>query len=227
MKLSNSLWLYEEILLLALRDKEGTIGFGINTQHAIAGAIAADLLLHKRISIENTKKKMVNIGSDATVGDPLLDECLTRIKESKRRGSMSTWVTRFSNIKNLRNRVARQLCQRKILRHDEDKVLLIFKRQIFPEIDHKPEKILVDKLRRAIFNNARDLDSQTVVLVALTHRTGILKQIFDKQRLKERKKRIEDIISGDAAGEATKEAIDAMEAAVLAAVIVPVVITGS
>ena len=116
---------------------------------------------------------------------------------------------------------------RKILRHDEDKVLLIFTRQIFPEIDHKPEKILIDKLRDAIFNNARELDPQTAVLVALAHRTGILKQIFDKQRLKMRKKRIEDIISGNTAGEATKEAIEAMQAAIVAAVIIPTVIAGS
>ena len=70
MKLSKSLWLYEEILLLALRDKKGTIGSGIVPNHAIAGAIAAELLLNKRISIENSKKKMVNIVSDATLGDP-------------------------------------------------------------------------------------------------------------------------------------------------------------
>jgi len=227
MALPNSLGLHEEILLLAMRDKEGTIGFGVNYQFAIAGAVAAELLLNNRIEVENTKKKMVNLLSQKPLGDPILDECLEKISSAKRRASMTTWVQRFARLKGIKHRVAQQLCQRGILRVDEDKVLLIFSRKIYPEVTHKPEQELVSKLKDAIFTNRRDLDPRTVVLVALAFHGGMLKLSFEKSRIKERKKRIEDIISGEAAGQATKEAIQAMQAAVMAAVIVPTVIAGA
>jgi hypothetical protein len=46
---SDPLWLHEEILLLALRDKEGTFASGSHHRHALGGAILAELLLAQRI----------------------------------------------------------------------------------------------------------------------------------------------------------------------------------
>lgn len=53
----NSLFLQEEIMLLALRDKEGTIASGSMYQYAISGAILAELLLNNRIVVDESKKK--------------------------------------------------------------------------------------------------------------------------------------------------------------------------
>jgi hypothetical protein len=44
----SSLFLYEEVMLLALRDEEGTIASGTMYQYAIGAAILAELLLNKR-----------------------------------------------------------------------------------------------------------------------------------------------------------------------------------
>jgi hypothetical protein len=46
---SESLYLYEEILLLALKDKEGTFFPMVSYHFAIGGAILAELLFKKRI----------------------------------------------------------------------------------------------------------------------------------------------------------------------------------
>ncbi len=46
---SEKLYLHEKIMLLALRDKEGTVNFGVNYSFAIGGAILAELLLSKHI----------------------------------------------------------------------------------------------------------------------------------------------------------------------------------
>jgi len=53
----NQLFLYEEVLLLALKDEEGTIASGTNYQYALAGDILADLLLEEKITVEERKKK--------------------------------------------------------------------------------------------------------------------------------------------------------------------------
>ncbi len=219
------LFLHEEILLLALRDKEGTIVGGTYYSHALGGALLAELLLQKRIKIDESKRqKLVAVARSKPVGEPLLDECLEKVKTAKRRASVQAWVGRFVRLKRLKHRVAMGLCERGILKADEDTVLRIFKRKTYPEVDPEPERELIRRLRQALFTYTRELDPRTVVLVALAHSAGILKVVFDKRKLKGRKKRLEQIVKGDVVGEATREAIQAMQAAVLVAAVVPTVV---
>lgn len=226
--MENELHLHEEIILLALRDKEGTIDLGVNYQYAIGGAILAELLMKGRISLEQVKKKkFVNVVSKESLYDPLIDECLGKIVHAKRRATLQTWVSRFAGLKKLKHRVAKQLCQRGILREDENKLMLIFKRKIYPELNPEPEKKLIEKLKNAIFTDTDLIDPETVVLISLAKSSDLLKIIFDKKELKKRKERIEKIINGEIVGEATKEAIQAMQAAVMVAVFVPTIVAST
>jgi len=212
MTADDHLYLYEEIMLLALRDKEGTISSGVMYQHAIAGAILAELLLDNHITLDKTsKRKLIDVTAAARVGDPLLDECLEKVR-SKRRASMQTWISRFSGIKDLKHRVAGQLC---------------LSRKIYPEVNPEPERRLVNRLRNAIFTDTEELDPRTVVLVSLAHNTELLKATFDKKELKSRKKRIKQIVDGEITGKAAKEAIDAMHAAVMVSCIMPAIVATS
>ena len=218
--MQSNLFLHEEILLLALRDEEGTIASGTMYQYAIGAALLAELLLSKRIEVEQSgKKKLVNLVSSTLLGEPLIDECLEKISSAKRRAVLQTWVSRFAGVKNLKHRVARQLCKRGVLRADEDKVLLIFTRKIYPEVNPGPEKELIERLRYAIFTDAGDVEPRTVVLLSLANSTGLLKVVFDKKKLKGRKARIKQIVNGEITGKAATEAIQAMQAAVMVAVI--------
>ena len=226
--MKNKLYLHEETMLLALRDKKGTIACGTMYQYAIGGAVLAELLLHKRIQIEESgKKKFVKLISGTPVGEPVMDECLEKIKKAKRRASLQTWVSRFAGVKRLKHKVAEQLCRHGILRADEDKVLLLFTRKIYPEVNPEPERALIERLRQAIFTDANDIDPKTVVLVSLAKNADILKVVFDRKKLKSRKKRIEQIINGDIVGKATKQAIEAMQAAVVVACIMPAIISST
>ena len=222
----NSLFLQEEVMLLALRDEEGTIASGTMYHYAIGSAILAELLLNKRITVEEVKKKkLVNLISSTPFGESLIDECLEKLGKAKRRAQLQTWVSRFSGIKNLKHRVAQQLCDLGILRATEESVLLIFSRKIYPEINPGPESKLIERLREAIFTDSRDIDARTVVLVSLANSTGLLNVVFDKKKLKGRKARIKEIIDGEVTGKAAKEAIQAMQTAVFVACIMPAVMT--
>jgi len=224
--MQNTLFLHEEILLLALRDEEGTIASGTMYQYAIGAAILAELLLSKRIEVEQSgKRKLVNLVSPSLLGEPLIDQCLEKVISAKRRAVLQTWVSRFAGVKNLKHRVARQLCRRGILRTDEDKVLLLFTRKIYPEVNPGPERELIGRLRYAIFTDAGDIDPRTVVLLSLANSTGLLKVVFDKKKLKGRKARIKQIVNGEITGKAATEAIQAMQAAVMVAVIMPTIMT--
>jgi len=226
--MQNTLFLHEEILLLALWDEEGTIASGTMYQYAIGAALLAELLLSKRIEVEQSdKRKLVNLVSPSPLGEPLIDQCLEKVISAKRRAVLQTWVSRFAGVKNLKHRVARQLCRRGILRADEDKVLLIFTRKIYPEVNPEPEKELIERLRRAIFTDTRVIAPRTVVLLSLANSTGLLKVVFDKKKLKGRKARIKQIVNGEITGKAATEAIQAMQAAVMVACIMPTLMATS
>ncbi len=226
MTIQTNLFFHEEIMLLALHDEEGTIASGTMYQYAIGAAVLSELLLNKRIAVgESRRKKLVNLISSQPLGEPLIDQCLEKISNAKRRASLQTWVSRFASVKNLKHRVALQLCQRGILRASEDKILLLFTRKIYPEVNPEPERKLIERLRQAIFTDSRDIDPRTVVLVSLANSTGLLKVVFDKKKLKGRKARIKEIIDGEITGKAAKEAIQAMQAAVMVCCIMPAVMT--
>ena len=228
MTIQTNLFLHEEIMLLALRDEEGTIASGTMYQYAIGAAVLAELLLNKRIAVgQPRRKKLVDLISSQSFGEPLIDQCLEKISNAKRRASLQSWVSRFAGVKNLKHRVALQLCERGILRATEDKILLIFTRKIYPEVNPEPERKLIERLRQAIFTDSRDVDPRTVVLVSLANSTGLLKVVFDKKELKGRKARIKEISDGEITGKAAKEAIEAMQAAVMVCCIVPAITTAA
>jgi hypothetical protein len=224
MEKSTQLHIYEEILLLALRDKEGTMLFGVNYPQALAGALLAELLLLKKVEIEASgKRKFVKLANTKSTGNLLLDECIEKMSHAKRRATAQNWIQRFANIRRVKHKAAESLCRKGILKLEEDKVLLIFNRKIYPEVDPRPEKRIMDKIYKAIFNNPKEIDPETVILISICNSTGILRQLFDKSKLREKKNRIKEITSGNLIGKATKDAIEAMQAAVMVATIIPAV----
>ena len=101
------LYLHEQMLLLVLRDKEGTVESKAGMYRiALGGAILSELLLEGRIAIDEDKKKLVTLVSDAPIGDPILDEALTKVATANRRRRASAWVSSLAGIKRLRHRVA-------------------------------------------------------------------------------------------------------------------------
>jgi Golgi phosphoprotein 3 len=224
MQYTDDLFLYEEIMLLALKDEEGTIASGSMYNYAVGGAIIAELLLSQRITVDQSKrKKLISVASPELLNDSLIDEWLMKMSSSKRRKTVQDWVSRIANTRDLKHRVAIQLCQRGILKMDEGKILILFTRRIYPEINPEPERLIIDRLYNAIFTDTNDIDARTIVLLSLAKSANILPFIFGKKEIKQRKKRIEQIVNGDIAGKATKEAIDAMQAAVMVACIMPAI----
>ncbi len=224
---TNNLFLHEEILLLALRDEEGTIIPGTMYQYAIGGAILAELMLRQRIGVDDSRRKLVRVISDEPTGDPLIDEWLECIATTKRCKPLQQWVSRVATTKDLVGRIASGLCRRGILRADEDTILLIFTKRIYPEVNPEPERALMDRLQMAIFTEAEDIDPRTVVLVSLANTAGLLKFLFDKKQLKSRKSRIDQMVNGELSGKAAKAAIEAMQAAVMVSVIMPMMMSAS
>ena len=224
----NELYLHEAIMLLALKDKEGTFFTGVNYSFATGGAILAELMLNQRLSVEEKgKNKYAVVQNSTPLGDPVIDECLNKVVDAKRRQQLTTWVSRFAHVKNLKHRTAQRLVQKGILREDEDKVMLLFTRKIYPEFNPEPERKLMLRLEQAIFSDNKEIDTNTVVLLSLVKNAEILNSLFDKKQIKARKQHIEQVINGELTGKATQAAIQAMRAAVLVTSIMPAVIVAT
>ena len=221
-----ALYLHEELLLLALRDEKGTMQFSASMYpYAIGGAVLSELLLAGCIRIDEGEKPMVELVERRGMDDTVLGDALELVANAKRRKRAADWVSCFAHMKRLRERIAVRLCQRGILRDSEDRILLVFKRRIFPTVDPGPERRILERLRRAIFSGGTGLQPRTALLLALAHATGMLSIHFDKKLLKDRKQRIEQITSGELVGEATRRAVQAAQAAAMAAITAATVAT--
>ena len=219
MKRRTELYPHEQLMLLALRDDKGTLESKASMHSfALGGALLAELSIHGRIRIDDTKKAMVDLADRRPLNEPVLDDCLERVATAKRRARASTWVQRFANMKWLRHRVATGLCRQGILRDDEDKVLLFFTRKVYPTIDPRPERELLDRLRDAVLGNAPTIDPDVALVVTVANASRLLEAHFDKTTLKRRKGRLEAIADGDLVGTATKQAVQAAQQAAMAAV---------
>lgn len=222
MRDDQTLSLPEEILLLALHDEKGTVGIESMYSYAVGGAVVAELALRGRIRLaESGKKKLVEIVSDQPTGKQFLDDCLARIAEDPKVRPVEKWVSRFAETKQLKHRLAQQLCDLGILSADEDKILLLFTRRIYPELDPRPERELVERLRRAVLFSSGSVEARTAVVISLAHHSGLLRNALSKKEIKEHKARIEEIGSGDAVSEATRDAIEAVQAAIVVACTIP------
>jgi hypothetical protein len=216
-----NLGLHERALLLALHDERGTIHRAGMYAYAVAGGILAELFLAERLRLEERpgkkKKPLVEVAKATQTGDPLVDEVLDTIRTAKRRATLERWVGRIATTAKLKHRVARRLVRKGVLREEEDRVLLIFRRTIYPELDPRPEEALVASLRDAILDDSAEVEPRTAILASLGWRAGLLHSVVDRKRLKARTARLEELGRGDAVAGATREAIAAVQAATIAA----------
>ncbi|MEE2940794.1 MAG: GPP34 family phosphoprotein [Planctomycetota bacterium] len=204
----NPLRLHEKALLLILKDQEGTVAVSGYT-YILAGALLSELFLEERLRTEG-KHHVVHVVDDSPMGDELLDECLERIAAETKPRPAPHWIGTLGNIRELRHRIARQLCRRGILREDEGKVLHFFTRKIYPEVDPGPEAALVAELEEAIFTDTETIAPHTAALVSLGNSIGLLAATFPRRELRARKARLEAIASGDmaSAAVAARRALD-------------------
>jgi hypothetical protein len=217
MAIRHQLSLPEEVLLLALHDEKGTTSFGSMYGYAIAGGVVAELTLHGRFGVERVKKStLLDVVNTAPVGDPLLDEALEQVRTAKRRASVQTWVQRFTRLR-AHERLAERLRLRGVLRRHEGRFLFVFPRATYPTVDGRPELDAIERIRRAIFDDA-PVDSRTAILASLAHATGLLGDLFGRKELKRRKQRIRELTELHDAGAAANAAVHAVQVATIAAV---------
>lgn len=215
-------------MLLALRNDKGTIAGGVMYQQAVGGALLAELIVEGRIrAVAEGRSTYAVLDRSTPVGDPILDECLQKVQGSTRRRTLLHWVQTFAGTKQLKHRVATRLVDKGILREETDRVLLLFSRRLYPELDPAAEQAIVARLSAAIFSDSSPVGPRTSILIAVAQHSGLLQATFDRKRLKARRARLDAIVKGDAVGKATRQAIEAVQAAIMVAAIMPAIVAST
>lgn len=212
------LTLPEELLLLALKEESGAIHWKANFYaYALSAGILSELLLSDRIAPAGEKDQLAVI-TTASTGYPLFDEAMAKIHASKKPKTAETWVQELAHMPKLTQRIAQILNDRGIVSYEESRILFIFPKRRYRELDPRPEQQLIARLRDAVFGTDRQLDERTAVLIAIAHHTGLLAIPFDRKELKTRKDWIESISNGEGIASSTKKAIEAVQVATMIAI---------
>ena len=218
----DNLKLYEAIVLLALCEEKGTMN-GAYVEYATAAALAAELLMLGRIKVDDGNNEKIAVVNDSPTGDSLLDEALTMILDAKRQYELEHWVEKLAGIKDLKHKVAQALATDGIVASEKEKVLWLFERRVYPEVNPEPEEQLRQEMRNVVLSDGDEIEPRIAIVVALANSAALLPQVFTKRELKDRKQRIKQLEKGELLPKAAKEAVQAIEAAVMIAAIMPAI----
>jgi hypothetical protein len=208
--------LTEELLLLALRDKKGTLvsSASMALPFGLAGAVLMELTLRQRVSIEDNKFVI----RDATpTGDDILDEALAKIQSSKKNRKPQYWVSKLSKIKKMKDRLLDRLVNEGILRREEHRILRVIPSKRYPTVYSGPEMKLRKQIRSVVLQGKKP-DERTMIITSLVQACNLVKEIFEKEERKEAKKRMKEISKGDAVAKAVTDTVAGVQAAVIAAI---------
>lgn len=209
----------EEVMLLALSRQTGAMKGGEWFEYVLGGAVLAELFAQGRVDVVSERKKdFLVVREYASTGDALLDECLQKIRASKRRRQLDHWLSKIANTRGLKLRLVKRLGQRGIIGLREDTVMWIFKKLRYPELNPKPEEALRLRLYKAIFEDRARPTERTIVLLSLLHHGTLLKRIFGAKELKARKAHIAALVAQSKIGATTAKVIEATEAAMVAVI---------
>jgi hypothetical protein len=218
MRARPELRLHEEMLVLALDDEKGTIRAS-NYKYGVCAGLLGELILEGRAELvagPKPSKDRIMPANPKLLSDPLLDEVLRKIHESKKRRSPKDWVARLAQMGGLRKRVATGLVRRGILRERNARILLLFPWTFYPLLDPAPKRRLVERIRTAVEGDG-EVDERTAIAVAVASATGILKPVLGNPLLRERKERISRITEEQVLAAAAKKAVEEAAAAAAAA----------
>jgi hypothetical protein len=219
------LLLAEELLLLALHDEKGKIVSSAATaiNYGLSGALLMELAIQGKLGYD---RKHIYIHDSSSVGEPLLDEVLEKIGQSKKVRSPQYWVSRLCNIKGLKQRLLNGLVEKRILAKEEHRVLGIFTRARYFVNQSSHEQEVRHRIRNIILNGVEPSE-RSAILIGLMHACNLTSEVFSREERKRAGKRIKEIARKEVMGKVVSDIVAGVDAAIMAAVTASVVSSNS
>ncbi|XP_056598116.1 Golgi phosphoprotein 3-like [Triplophysa dalaica] len=190
------LTLMEEVLLLGIKDKEGYTSFWNDSiSSGLRSCMMVELTLRGRIHLEpqsTRRRKLLDrrvlVKSSAPTGDVLLDEALKIMKETEPAENVANWIELLTGetwnplkmhfqIRNVRERLAKNLVEKGVLRTEKQNFLL-FDMTTHPVTDGNEKTRLVERLQESLLerwtNDSRRMNHRMLALIVLAHMADVL-----------------------------------------------------
>jgi len=209
----------EDMLLLLLDDRKGTVVGTSHPQTVLGGAVLVELAMAGAVTVEEKaglwRQTRVHAVPGVLPDDPLLRAALATVAEKVR--SAQDLVTRLG--KGLQDELAARLERRGILRRTEGRALGLFPRTRWPVVDTTHEDAVRRALTAALVQGVTP-EPRTAALIALFSAIDRAHKVVDHEGLPagQVRKRAKEIAQGAWAAKAVKDSIAASTAAVTAAV---------
>lgn len=202
----------EEVFLLSLRE-DGRFGVA-SVQYALGGAILAELALRRRVAVAGSKRKRrVTLLNAAPTGVPLHDECLGRVRDSRRPRPPSHWVASFGATKKATSRIGERLRERGVLRIERRRILLVFPSTRYRQLDAGPRREVLLRLGAIVLGKQSDAGRRTLTLLALANSVRLLRFAFGRKAMHPHRADVKRLVKDDPFGKAVREAVAAAHAA--------------
>ncbi|MDO9542766.1 MAG: GPP34 family phosphoprotein [Kiritimatiellia bacterium] len=206
----------EEIFLLALNDREGSIKpLPVSAlEYALPGALLMELAFLNRIDIDLKRLQVVN---PEPAGNVLLDDVLRQIEMKSEAQPTSYWLSFFAGqAKQIQEHVLAQLIAKGILKTEDKKILWVFKTRRYPMIDNREIKEITARLRDLILGDEIP-DPREAVLVSLVDACRLFDDLFSAEEYDRLQPRIKALAKLDLIGqEITKSIREIAQAMALA-----------
>ncbi|WP_249715077.1 GOLPH3/VPS74 family protein [Rhizomonospora bruguierae] len=204
--------LADELLLISYDDAGVPQAATLPLDYGLAGALLIDLALAGRVDVVDGRVVVTN---PAPTGVPLLDSALERVGGEGRKRTPQDCVRLLS--RGLRERALDRLVEANILRRDQDRVLWIIPRTIYPSTtgtEPAAETAARHRLRTALDRGTAD--ARTAALAALVRAVGLEKTIAPDRPVRQTRERLGELAQGNWAAEAVRRAVQEMQAAIIA-----------
>lgn len=196
----------EEIFLLALDDREGSIKpLPVSAlEYALAGALLIELAFLDRIDID---LKSLQVADTKPTGNQLLDKVMDQIGRKSEAQPTAYWLAFFAGqAKQIQEHVLAQLIAKGILKMEDRKILWVFKARRYPVIDNREIKEVKTRLRELILSD--DIpDPREAVLISLVDACRLFDDLFSSDEFERVQPRIKALAKLDLIGQEVARSI--------------------
>ena len=204
--MATNLTFAEEVMLLMLHDEDGSFVRlpDWTVRYSLSGAVLMELAHLDRVDTDLSKLYVVN---SAPTDDSLLNTVLLEIESANRQEDIRFWVERIAvHSDAIKERALESLTERGIIKKRDEAFLWVFKSRRYPVVDGKADKEVKLRLFDLLFSDALP-DPRDVVLLCLTHASGLLSEILPQKEIENVNNRIEQVRKLDLIGQEVAKAI--------------------
>ncbi|MEV4107404.1 GPP34 family phosphoprotein [Nonomuraea sp. NPDC049695] len=189
----------EELILLAHRESDGKQLIPNNVLNiSLTAAELAELAELGRVELRGADLAVVD---SQPTGDAQLDAVLSQMAKVGKALPPSKWLIRINPVRKGRHYLQR-LMERGAFKADKSRVLGLFPVERYEYDDTRLVREITARLGQVV--RGQKPDARTLTLLALTHHSGVLKQLIAIDD----EKRIDELVRDDWAGQAVKTYVD-------------------